>query len=139
MKIPFSWTAPALLAGHKTVTRREWKKDYARNFKGPGQIVEAVEPVSEVKIATLRLTAKPTLELNGLIPDSDFEAEGFAWLEQHPEALPPTHLPLCRLQFDDMRILERDRLMWVVRFELIAIGRHYPPVAVQDAMPFPKV
>jgi hypothetical protein len=38
MTISFAWTTPALLAGHKTVTRRDWDAEYAIRFAA-GQLV----------------------------------------------------------------------------------------------------
>lgn len=39
--ISFAWTSPALLAGAKTVTRRDWDDSYARRFSA-GELVAAV-------------------------------------------------------------------------------------------------
>jgi hypothetical protein len=82
--ISFGWTAPALLARRKSVTRREWEEGYARNFHA-GDIVRAYDHSPRAagkQIATIRLTHDPYLELSCCIPDDDWEREGFAYLSQ---------------------------------------------------------
>lgn len=87
--ISFAWTSPALLAGAKTVTRRDWDDDYARRFSA-GELVAAYNRSPRHRgeqIATIRIVSV-TKERDSETPDSDYAAEGFAWFEQHPEQLP---------------------------------------------------
>lgn len=122
--ISFAWTTPALLAGHKTVTRRDWDPDYARRFQ-PGERVQAFDRSPRHKgecVAIIQLTSI-TYEPPSLAPDSDYEAEGFAYLAEWPELLPKTG------PFSDVRRIypeafERwrrtsQRSEWVVRFKLV--------------------
>jgi hypothetical protein len=82
--ISFAWTTPALLAGRKKVTRREWSKDYAQRFKA-GDLVAAYDknPRNGGKqIATIRLTHDPYLERTDQMPGSDYEDEGLKYFEE---------------------------------------------------------
>lgn len=85
MIISFGHTTPALLAGAKTVTRRDWKPQHAAKFKA-GMLVDAwnTSPrnvhMNPRKVATIRLTADPKLMRLRQTPDADWEAEGFEYL-----------------------------------------------------------
>ena len=88
MIISFGWTTPALLAGHKTVTRREWKPQHAAKFKA-GMLVDAwnTSPRNVKgdphKVATIRLTADAEYDRfrGALTTDMpDWKAEGFEWM-----------------------------------------------------------
>jgi hypothetical protein len=62
--ISFAWTTPALLAGSKCVTRREWDKKYAESFEA-GEYVQAFDksPRAGGKcVAIIELTQKPYLQ-----------------------------------------------------------------------------
>lgn len=88
MIISFAYTTPALLAGAKTVTRREWKPKHARSFKA-GDLVAAYDRSPRLcgkQVATIQLTAAPSWEPDSATPDTDFEAEGFAFLARLYEA-----------------------------------------------------
>lgn len=84
MIISFGWTTPALLAGVKTVTRRDWSEKHAAHFKA-GQIVDAWNTSprnvrgNPHKIATIRITQDPYLSSN--FPSEDWDREGFEYLE----------------------------------------------------------
>lgn len=127
MIISFAWTTPALLAGAKSCTRREWDDGYARRFRD-GELVDAYDRSPRAgghKVATVRLTVAPTFELMRAMPDGDYEAEGFAWLYAHPEALPKRFRgnsaaleSFSRAGFAAWR--SEPGSMWVVRFELVA-------------------
>ncbi len=123
--ISFAWTTPALVAGHKTVTRRDWDDDYARTFQ-PGQIVHAYDRSPRHRgnhVATLRIVSV-TKEANSETPDSDYEAEGMAYLAKHPDALPKAK----RIDYLEQvswggfvwwRLCEGES--WVIRFEVVSI------------------
>lgn len=123
--VSFAWTSPALISGNKTVTRRGWDDDYARRFK-PGEIVHAYNRSPRHRgehIATLRIVSV-TKEPDSLTPGSDYEAEGFAWLEAHPDELPKgkrlAYLEaVSRDAFDEWR--EDGGESWVCRFEIVEI------------------
>ena len=83
--ISFAWTTPALLAGRKTCTRRNWTTNYALKFKA-GEIEQAYNRNPRIggkRVGLVRLTEDPYPELTGEAPDSDFEAEGLAWMEDN--------------------------------------------------------
>lgn len=120
--INFAWTTPALLAGVKTVTRRGWSAHYARQFK-PGELVQAYDRNPRQggrPVAILRLTSI-ACEPDAAAPDSDYEAEGFAFLAELadlPSASRSKLLPrLDRAGFDTWR--QAGGNSWVVRFELV--------------------
>ncbi len=81
--ISFSDTTEALLAGRKTVTRRQWKDTYAKTFH-EGEYVQAYNknPRNGGKpVAIIQLTQAPYLDARLLT--TDWEAEGFAYMEEH--------------------------------------------------------
>lgn len=130
MIISFAHTTPALLAGRKNVTRREWSDDYARRVAAgvPGLLVAAWDKSPRV---VNRKTGKPvghrvTKEPMADMPDSDYEGEGFAYLFEHPESLPKTlwgepvsHEDFAPDRFDHWRHSGGE--MWVVRFETVEV------------------
>lgn len=88
MIVTFEWTTPALLAGAKTCTRREWNPKHAAKFHA-GQLIDAwnTSPrnvrAKPHKVATIRLTRDPYIEWTGDAPPHDYSAEGFEWLEKY--------------------------------------------------------
>jgi hypothetical protein len=112
----------------KTVTRRDWDPDYARSFK-TGQEVFAYNRSPRARgihIATIKLTAAPTYEPTSQMPDSDYDAEGFRWLYQHPDALPKsmqnTWFKESNLSWESF-VSSRSAGEWnyVIRFELVGL------------------
>ena len=118
MHISFAWTAPAFIARRKRCTRRDWPDHYAERF-----------PIGSEHVATsrqLRYGGHPigTLgildiykEDTALIPDSDWEAEGFAYLTgigARCGKLTPREI------WDDWH--EHPRILWVVRFDPLSIA-----------------
>lgn len=82
MNISFAWTSPAFIARRKTCTRRDWTADYALKFLPDTRCVaynrsprNGGKPIGDLRIVEL------TCETTAIIPDSDWEAEGFAYLE----------------------------------------------------------
>lgn len=128
--IAFAWTTPALLAGSKTVTRRDWTPDYARRFRAGAEVIAYDRgPRNGGKpIARLRLTADATFEPDANAPDSDWEAEGFGWFwdreMDRADADDPGSLPrgeiADRVGFDGFDEWRRaGGSSWVVRFEVV--------------------
>lgn len=125
--ISFAWTSPALIHGHKTVTRRDWDDDYARRFS-PGELVAAFNRSPRHrgdKIATIRIVSV-TKERDADALDEDWEAEGFAWFCEHPEALPKGNRlgyldSVSWESFDDWR--QGGGWSWVCRFEVVEVTR----------------
>lgn len=123
--VSFAWTTPALLAGAKTVTRRDWDDDYARRFSA-GELITAFNRSPRHKgepIATLRVVSV-TLERAAEAPDSDWEAEGFEWFTRHPQALPKSG-PFADLQSVSWESYCAWRrygdVDWVFRFEVVRL------------------
>lgn len=96
MIISFSWTTPALLAGQKTKTRREWKAAHAERVEAArqaGKLFEAWNYAPRVvtrnphQIAVIRLTEPVRLIRRNDLPPEDWEAEGFEYLTQHSHTL----------------------------------------------------
>jgi hypothetical protein len=115
MIISFAWTTPALLAWQKTVTRREWVPSHAAKFHA-GDTVDAYDKSPRAKgqkVGEILIAQDPYLEATGLMPDDDFEGEGFAYLGQHYPAL-----GMNRQAFEVWKL--RDETVWVVRFVLIS-------------------
>lgn len=138
--ISFAWTTPALLAGAKTVTRRDWKANWAAQFLN-GDIVFAYnrsQHLHGTPVARLRLTQHATWEADARAPDSDYEAEGFAFLEAHPDLLPKAargkhRMTLTHEAFNRWR--QAGGFSWVVRFDVIEILAPLTLTAEQSMLP----
>lgn len=115
MVISFAWTSPALTAGKKTVTRRDWKRAHATKFK-KGDIVTAYNksPRNGGKpIAKIQLTADPYLERTSKMTLESYTREGLTWLHSIGVVVPPD------LWFNAWRDL--DELVYVIEFELLEV------------------
>lgn len=114
--ISFAWTTAALLAGQKTVTRRDWKDRWAASWHA-GDLAAVYERQPRYggrQVATIRLTQDPYKQSTRDAPEDDFEAEGFAYLAERG------------IKVDGLRpeVLWRawqlqPQMLWVVRFELM--------------------
>lgn len=117
----FSWTTPALLAGEKTVTRREWQPKYAARFHA-GDLIQAWNRQPRfrgaARVATIRLTETPYVERLNDVPDEDWDGEGFAFLEA-AGAKVNGHTP--RELFEWWRHPACTGSVYVVRFELVEV------------------
>ena len=105
--ISFAWTTDALLAGKKTVTRRDWDDRYARRFQA-GDICAAYDKSPRFggkKVAEIKLTTKPHKQWLHEVTDADEVLEGGLWGSgrAYREAM------------------GEDRQVWVVEFELHGI------------------
>ena len=134
--ISFAWTTPALLVRppRKTVTRREWSVGYAALF-ARGDLVQAYSRNPRWNgrpVATIRLTRDPYPESTRYAPEEDFEAEGFAYLEEigaKVDGLTP------RALWRAWHLHPQD--LWVIRFEVVRVSAvHAPkPATPQLALP----
>jgi len=114
--ISFAWTTPALLAGAKTVTRRDWKKQHAMQF-AKGLLVDAYDksPRQHVrKVATIRIKRDPHLETTAYLPIEEFAAEGFAWLAANGGSAEHARINEIWAEWRDS-----PRQLYVVEFELV--------------------
>lgn len=118
MIISFHWTAPALLAGAKTVTRRMWTPSHARLFH-QGDLVAAYDRSPRYggkRIASIRITKDPYLELARHAPESDWEAEGFAYMHTNE----PRWAKHAEAIWTDWKTSDVE--LWVVRFQLVEVA-----------------
>ncbi len=87
MIISFAWTTPALLAGKKTVTRREWSDKHAAKFK-PGDLVDAWDKSPRFKgkkVAVIRIVSIERSPLSRMTEDINWgyvelDREGGMWI-----------------------------------------------------------
>ena len=115
--VSFAWTTAALLAGRKHRTRREWGDDYAKRFK-VGDIVQAWDKQPRFKgkkVAEIRITGVKKEDIS-LMPDEDFEKEGFKFMEEQGLQIWKQN---PRDAFESWR--NDGGEYWVIDFELISI------------------
>jgi hypothetical protein len=117
--ISFAWTTPALLAGHKTVTRRTWTPEYAKRFKR-GDYVHAYDRRPSwggKKVALLRLTQSPYRQNSTKISRVDWHAEGFEYLS----GIKAKVNKKTPQEFWDSWHTPPGENLWVVRFEVVEV------------------
>ena len=128
MIISFAHTTPALMARRKTVTRREWKDSTlataVRAFE-KGSRIDAWSQRASVpgarKVGEIVLVEKPRRESIALMPDSDWEAEGFAYLEEQGlDCMGMTPRALWADWRRDLHVA-RPREFVVVRFRVVTL------------------
>ena len=120
--ISFSRTTAAVEARRKSVTRREWSDRHATRFK-VGDLVQAWSASPHRgghRIGTIRITAL-TKEPTRLIPDSDWEAEGFAYMAEH--GLNLSKDVTCEQLWRAWRA-DPAKVTYVIRFEVVEIKRY---------------
>ena len=118
--ISFARTTAALIARRKTVTRREWKDTQAARFNA-GELVAAWsasphrggKPVGVIRIKSV--TREPTR----LIPPSDWEAEGFAYMTER--GINVGRELSCSQLWEQWK-RDRAKITYVIRFEVVKIG-----------------
>lgn len=115
MTISFAWTSPALVAGKKTVTRRDWKPEHARKFKRGDKVTAYNKsPRNGGKpIAVIELTADPYLERTSKMTLESYQREGLTWLHSIGAVVPPD------LWWNAWRDLDEE--LWVIEFELLEV------------------
>ena len=120
MIISFAETTPALVAGAKTVTRREWHPNHARKFTADA-LVQAWDKTPRVKgarrVGTIRITQAPYIELSTDAPIADFDREGFTFMANRGLTLFGGMSPVD--VWRDWHTTARP--LWVVRFELVGV------------------
>lgn len=119
--ISFARTTAALVAGRKSVTRREWTDRTFNQFANRcGEQVQAWSKSPRAggrKIGMIQLVSV-TKEPTHLIPDSDWEAEGFAYMEEHGIEIGKEQT--CR-QLWDMWRADPQKETAVIRFDLASL------------------
>lgn len=126
MIISFAYTTPALLAGAKTVTRRDWSPHHADFFIAAvtrGKPVDAYDKSQRLrgrKVAEIRLLSVALAPIADM-PDSDYEAEGFRWLHEH-YSVPPKSAPFRDFSKGAWEAWRASgAVLYVVRFELVRL------------------
>lgn len=122
MHITFAATTAALLAGKKTVTRRDWKESHAAKFKA-GDLVAAYDKSPRVggkQVAVIRITKAPYLESTGDTTPDDWHAEGFDYMTRHGMMVELPGKTITPYDLWTEWMLD-ERPMWVVRFELVEV------------------
>jgi hypothetical protein len=117
--VSFAWTVPALLAGAKTMTRRDWTYSHARKFH-VGMRVDAWDRLPRVagakRVAVIELTRDPWRGSSGDLTPEDYEREGFAYLAAHGDRATVERVMTSWGA--------RPRELWVVEFKLVGVVRH---------------
>ena len=107
MIISFAWTTPALLAGKKTVTRREWSDAHAAKFK-PGDLVDAWDKLPRCKdskkVAVIRIISIARSPLR-LVTNTELQLEGGLWNAKEFFALFTVSDPY-RVEFELVELVE---------------------------------
>lgn len=121
--ISFGYTTAALVAERKDVTRREWKDTYGYSFKQGEKVFASDKDLryGGKKIAILELTHKPIKESSLLMPDRDYEGEGFAFMDENKIY---KHFPNAISQFGSLYNYfkwqqSQDIQEWVIRFKVL--------------------
>ena len=115
--ISFAWTTPALLAGRKTVTRRDWSPRWVK-FIREGDEMAAYDKSPRYggrQVGVIRLTAPLVQEWTNEAPPSDYEAEGFTYLEEQGMTVDGLAPPVLWRAWHF-----KPQLLYVVRFELVS-------------------
>tara|TARA_Y100000310_G_scaffold105118_1_gene103490 strand:- start:249 stop:611 length:363 start_codon:yes stop_codon:yes gene_type:complete len=112
--ISFTYTTPALLAGKKSVTRHDWKEEYARQFRA-GDLVQAYDRSPRAggkRVAIIRLLIQPyQLEY---LSDVDWYGEGFHWMTEQGLTLGGVQPETVWQQWREHGVSH----LWVVRFQI---------------------
>jgi len=124
--ISFAYTTAALVAGEKTVTRRDWTADYAGRFRG-GDICQAWSKQPRFggeRVAMIQLTRNAYIESTAEIPEKDWEAEGFDYLTRIGARMPASagagkRTMTLREFWKEWH--DQPRRVWVVRFKLLEV------------------
>lgn len=125
MIISFAWTTGALLAGRKTVTRREsWTPGYfkrwqdawdkSRNRRDKDRLKYRIHDAYDRsprnggrKVGSIVLTCRPYLEPLCAMPESDLEAEGGLWPTLDAfigDTDPRKPIPVIRFEFRPLEL-----------------------------------
>ena len=116
MIISFGWTTEALLAGAKTVTRRDWNPKHAAKFKA-GMLIDAWNTSprnvkgNPHKVATIRLTTGPYADWSDAFPSYEWYAEGFGYMTDNGGGVTVDRI------VHDWR--SKPHMLYVVRFEVV--------------------
>jgi len=116
--ISFASTTPAVQAGRKTRTRRDWSLKHAQSYSA-GEIVQAYDKSPRQhgqRFGYIRLTQTPFRQSTALLCEKDWGLEGFDYLAEIG-ALVFGKRPID--VWNDWHDHPRD--MWVVDFEVVEL------------------
>jgi len=137
LHIAFDWTSAAAVVKRKRRTRRDWTEVWAAKFHAGRQYLglDHNYRVGGQPIVLILLTAEPSWEPLSTMPDEDYEREGFAWLYEHPAALPAkmTREDVSWAAFNRWR--SSPECTWVVDFEVVEV---YATVDPEGRLILPK-
>lgn len=83
MVVSFSWLTPSFIADRKSVTRRQWTPEYAKRFK-PRDICQGYDKQPRFGGKRIGLFDVNSLTWEDIsdMPQTDYEAEGFKFMEE---------------------------------------------------------
>ncbi|MGB8647282.1 MAG: hypothetical protein WCF84_18740 [Anaerolineae bacterium] len=137
LAISFAWTTAAVRARRKTVTRRQWTDYWAHLFARAFERNELIAALDKDRRAggkqfgTIRLTRAPYQESESLMPDEDYEGEGFAFLDEYPQFKPAKWRGASLRELFGQSRLE-GAVVYVVRFEVVDLVE---PLTLPDRLP----
>jgi len=115
--ISFVWTCAAFTAGVKNRTRRNWNDNYAQRFikayynQGVIGALDKNFRFGGKQVGSLKLTEAPFQQLTGKMSESDYQAEGLAWMEQQGIKIRGLHPREFFLNWQ-----QANEMVWVVTF-----------------------
>lgn len=114
--VSFQYMLEPLLAGIKTVTRREWRLRHTRRFH-EGDFVQAFDKMPSTggkRVAMIQLTCDPYLENTANMPNEDWINEGLAFMEENGQTIKGIHPAAFWLKWK-----EHDKIdLFVIRFKV---------------------
>lgn len=120
MLISFAWTAPALVFGAKTRTRRNWSPSHAKRYEF-GQVVEAWDRLPRAggqKIGDIQIVGELFQEFTRYMTEDDFHKEGLEFMEIHQMRIQGK---TPREFFDNWKLA--NERVWVIDFRLLALTK----------------
>lgn len=121
--ISMAYVTPSFCNLRKSVTRRNWTPQYAKQFK-KGDTLKVYSKSPQWKgepIGIMKLTETPYREKTGVRIDNVdgfYEAEGFQYLDEQYSSIMQTPSPLYDIT---VRWINNDTEHWVVPFEIIEV------------------
>ena len=112
MIVSFAFTTPALLAGRKTRTRRDWAPVTVKKYH-VGDVCQAYDKGPRNgghRVGYITITGMKR-ENVALMPDEDYEKEGFAYMEEQGLTIWGKQ---PRKAFEDW--IDTEKTYWVVDF-----------------------
>lgn len=121
MHISYGWTSPAVKARRKNRTRRAWKDSHAKKFK-PGTLFQMLDKDYRYKGKCFGIGRIVSVHKEPIadMPDSDYEAEGFAYLHANPHLVPKS-MPIDVSPEGFRAWRDSGEVYYTVTFEIVAL------------------